>query len=287
MTTMDELNDGCLGLGEKQTDYKLTEWLLDALPTLYQQDEIIFQYNQWNQNWSKKSCTLFSPVWAISDLMNIEIWLDTIKVWDKGSYSKGRKEWEWWWVALWVDYICDCYNASDFAKGHGKVAYYSIDLRDNDLVKKVLDKRYTICTWYQWNAKYNNDKNSDGVLDGTSFGTSTYGHAINVIWGIKSPARVKDNYYGIKYNIYDVAHNFSEIPCFFDRWYVITKVAEDKLEEVKRLNEMNTLVVTNIENNSKLWHLTNNQLLKDKLHDMNNQLRITQKDIENELKKCM
>ena len=27
--------------------------------------------------------------------------------------------------------------------------------------------------------------------------------------------------------------------------------------------------------------------LKDKLHDMNNQLRITQKDIENELKKIM
>jgi hypothetical protein len=59
------------------------------------------------------------------------------------------------------------------------------------------------------------------------------------------------------------------------------------MEEIKRLNSMNALVITNIENNSKLWHLTNNQKLKDKLHDMNNQLRLTQKDIENELKKIM
>ena len=48
------IENGCLGLWEKPTDYILTEWLLDNMPTLYQQDEIIYQYNQWKQDWSKK-----------------------------------------------------------------------------------------------------------------------------------------------------------------------------------------------------------------------------------------
>ena len=95
--------DWCLGLWDKPTDYILTEGLLDALPTLYQQDEIIFQYNQWKQKWSEKSCTLFSPIWAISDLMNIEIPLSTIKVRDEWSYSHWRMKDSWWYVALWVD----------------------------------------------------------------------------------------------------------------------------------------------------------------------------------------
>lgn len=283
---MEEIN-GCLWVWEKVTDYRLTEWLLDALPTLYPQDEIIFQYNQYNQKRSQKSCTLFSPIGAISDLMNIEIPLDTIKVWDKGSYSHGRKEWEWWWSQLGVDYIWDCYNASQYAKDYWKVAYYSVDIKDNELVKKILEKRYTICVCFQWSSKYTNDKNDNGVLDGTEFWPYTYWHAVNVIRWINTPARIKDNYYGIKHNIYDVAHQFSQLSNFYDRGYVFTKVREDKLEDLKRLNEMNTTVVILIENNSKLRHLTNDDNLKNELHKQNNLLRAKQKDIENEIKKCM
>lgn len=284
---MDEIISGSLGLGEKTTDYILTEWLLDALPTLYQQDEEIYQYNQGTQKWSEKSCTLFSPIGAVSDLFNINIPLETIKVRDDGSYNHGRMRDSWWWVQLGVDYITKCYNDSPFSKTHWKVAYYSIDLKNDKLVKKVLDKRYTICTGYKWNADYNADKR-DGKLENTQFGVSTYGHAINVIWGIDTPSRIKDNYVGsVKYNIYGVAHEFSEIPCFYERGYVLTKVAEDNLEELKRLNEMNTVNELLMENNSKMRHLTNNQKLKDKLHDMNNQLRQTKIDIENEIKKRM
>lgn len=285
---MIEEMDGCLGLWEKVTDYRLTEWLLDALPPLYQQDEIIYQYNQGTQTWSQKSCTLFSPVGAISDLVNLQIWLDYIKAWDKSSYSKGRKEDAGWYVAFGVDHICSEYNASDLAKKYWKVAYYSIDLKDNELVKKVLDKRYTICTGYQWNAKYNNDKNDNWILEWTEFGTPTYWHAVNAIWWITTPSRIKDNYFETnRYNIYGVRHNFSEIPCFYDKGYVITKVKEDALEDIKRLNEMNTVVLILIENNSKMWHLTNDEKFRDELHNQNNILRGKQKDIENELKKYL
>ena len=283
----EEIYNGCLWLGEKETDYKLTEWLLDALPTLYQQDDIIFEYNQFNQKWSQKSCTLFSPIWAISDLMNIEIWLDTIKAWDKDSYNHWRKEWEWWWVALGVEFIADKYNDSDFAKKHWKVAYYSIDLKDNALVKKVLDKHYTICTGYDGNATYNNDKNKDWILNGTTFWKSTYWHAVSAIWSDKNPARIKDNYKGIKYNIYEVEHEFSEIPWFFNRGYVFTKVAEDALEEVKRLNKMKTLTENMIRDNSEMRKLTNDENYRVKLHEINEINRKKVRDIETQLKKYL
>ena len=284
---MEEILNGCYGLWDKPTDYKLTEWLLDALPTLYPQDEIIYEYNQANQEWSKKSCTLFSPIWAISDLFNVEIPLETIKKRDNDSYSKGRMKDNWWYVALWVEHIADEWNNSDFAKKYGKVAYYSIDLKDNELLKWILEKRYSVCTGFNWNSTYNNDKNKDGILNWTSFWAYTYGHAVSAIWSTKYPQRIKDNYKGKKYNIYEVEHEFSEIPCFFERWFVYTKVAEDALERVKKLNEMRTKILNWIETNSELWHLSGSEYHKNRLHEMNDFYREWLNTIDTELKKYL
>lgn len=285
MANIDEIN-WCYGLGEKSTDFILTEWLLDALPTLYQQDEQIYQYNQWNQSWSKKSCTLFSPIGAISDLFNVEIPLSTIKEWDNDSYNRWRIKGEWWRVALGVEHIANKWNESDFSKQYGKVAYYSIELKDNELLKKVLEKRYSVCTGFQGNAAYNNDYKADGILNGTEFWKATYGHAINIIWGENSPSRVKDNYYWTaKYNIYWVEHELSQISCFYERGYVFTKVAEDAMEEIKRLNEFKTLLLNTIDLNSQLWHKTNDTNYQSILHYTNEKNRKKLSDIEEQLKK--
>ena len=280
-----DIENGCIGLWEKVTDYILDEWLLDALPTLYQQDEIIYQYNQGTQTWSTKSCTLFSPIWALSDLFNVEIPLSTIKKWDDSSYSAWRMKDSWWLVAGWVEHIVKEWNASDFGKKYWKAAFYSIDLKNDDLVKWILDKRYTICTGYQGNATYNKDK-KDWKLDWTEFGAYTYWHAVNAIWWTKTPARIKDNYYkSISYNIYDVVHEFSDLPCFYDRGYVITKVAEDALEEVKRLNEIKTECYTLIEHLWTLWHLVNDTNFQSILHYTAEKLRKKISDANEQLAK--
>lgn len=280
--------NGCLWLGAKDTDYKLTEWLLDSLPTLYPQDEKIYEYNQYNQKWSQKSCTIFSPIGAISDLFNVEIPLDTVKIWDNDTYSKGRMKDSGWYVALGVEHIKDEWNKSDFAKKYGKVAFYSIDFKDDTLVKKILDKRYTICTGYQWNATYNNDKNKDWVLNWTSFWTATYGHAVNAIRGLKTPSRIKDNYAGTnKYNIYAVEHEFSDLWCFYDRWYIFTKVAEDNLWEIKRLNELKTECENAIEKLSNIYHLVNDDNFKWVMHNTADKLRAKIKTCEEMLGKLM
>lgn len=266
----EEYENGCLWLWEKTTDYILTEWLLDSLPTLYMQDETIFQYNQWKQDRSKKSCTLFSPVWAVSSLFNVEIPLWAIKERDEESYSKWRMKDSWRLVAFWVDHIVDCWNESEFWKKYWNVAYYSIELKNDELVQKVLAKRYSICTWFQWNRKYTSDKN-DWVLDWTSRWSATYWHAIQSIRSVNDcPARIQDNYYWTaKFNIYDVKHKFSEISAFYERWYVLTKVAEDNIEELKRVNEIRTKALRMIEDNSAMRHLVNDEWYKNKLHEMN------------------
>lgn len=285
----EEIENGCLWLWEKQTDFILTEWLLDALPTLYQQDEIIFQYNQWKQDRSKKSCTLFSPIWAVSSLFNVEVPLWAIKERNDESYNHWRIKDEWRRVQLWVDFIVsDCRNSSEFWKKYWKVAYYSIELKNDDLVKWILAKRYAICTWFQWNAKYSNDKN-DWILDWTEFWNPTYWHAVQSIRSINDcPARIQDNYYWTaKFNIYDVKHKFSEISCFYDRWYVLTKVSEDNLERIKELNEFRTIAIRSIEDLQKMRHLTNDKNFRNELHRMADEERKKLQDIEFQLKKLM
>lgn len=281
----EEIQNGCLWLWEKPTDYILTEWLLDSLPTLYDQDEIIFQYNQWANKRSSKSCTLFSPIWATSSLFNVEIPLWAIKEWNDESYNHWRLKDQWRLVQLWVDFIVDCWNGSEFWKKYWNVAYYSVALKDYELMKKIHAKRYAICTWYQWNSTYNKDKN-DWILEWTSRWSYTYWHAVQTIWSInENPARIQDNYYGsAKFNIYDVKHKFSEIPCFYERWYVLTKVKEDNLERVKELNEFRTNALLTIETLWKMRHQTTVQSFKDELHNMAEKLRKKVKDIDEQLK---
>ena len=86
---MEEIENGCLGAGVQPTDY-LIEGFEDKLPVLYKQDDIIYEYNQYNQTWSTKSCTIFSAIGAISDLFNYEFSLDEIKQIDDKSYTLGR-----------------------------------------------------------------------------------------------------------------------------------------------------------------------------------------------------
>ena len=278
---MEEIFNWCIWTWVQQTDY-LIEWFYDKLPTLYNQDDIIYEYNQYNQTWSKVSCTIFSAVGAISDLFNYEFSLEEIKQIDDLSYTKGRVKNHWWWVQSAVKLVADRWN--EHHKELGKVAYYLVDLSDNDKVKEILDKGYTIMTNYQWNSEYNKDYKADLILNGTKFWTSTYGHAVNVR-NIKGKRSVKDSNKGREYNIYELEHKLSEISCYSANWYIYTKVAEDALDEIKRLNELKTKIVQVIELNSSIWHLVNDENYQNSLHKMNEENRKKLKTIEELLTK--
>lgn len=279
----------CLWVGEQQTDYILTEWVATNLPTLYEQDTIRYEYNQFNQKWSQKSCTIFSAIWAISDLFNYEFDLKEIKEIDSLSYAAGRVANSWWYVQSAVKLVADYWN--EHHSDLGKVAYYRIDMADEDTVKMVIDKNYNICTWFYGNSAYTKDYATDAVLNGTEFGATTYGHAINVI-NYNWKRSVKDNYKGrTTYdqtkpcNIYELEHCTWEISWWHSFGYVYTKVREDALEEVKRLNEFKTNLLNAIELNSTMWHQTNDTNYQSILHYVNEKHRKKLSDINEQLNK--
>ena len=60
------------------------------------------------------------------------------------------------------------------------MAYYRVDTTNEELIKSILDKSYTLMTSFQGNFNYIKDYQADLILNGTDFGASTFGHAINV-----------------------------------------------------------------------------------------------------------
>ena len=275
---MPEIENGCLWIGIQTTDY-LLEWFDDSLPKLFQQDDIIYEYNQYKQQWSKKSCTIFSAVGAISDLFNYQFTYDEIREIDELSYTKWRFKDSWWWVQSAVKLVADRWNE----RMKDKVAYYRVSLNDNDLVKSILDKWYTLMTSFQWNGKYVKDYMEDNILNWTSFWSATFGHAINVR-NIKGKRSCKDSSAWSKENIYELEHLLSEITCYSPNAYIYTKVKEDNLERIKKLNEIKAKIVNWMGINSELWHLSWSEEHKNKLHDMNNFFRDWLSYIDGELK---
>lgn len=281
---MDELtfNNGLLWVWEQQTDFLLLNG--NNLPKLYDQDNEIYEYNQWNTN----DCTIYSAFWAISDLMNYKFTKEEIADINELSYSRGRIRGEWWYISSAVKCVADRWNSHH--KELGKVAYYRVELSDDELVDEILDKGYTLCSWYKWNNKYNIDFTQDDKLDGSEFGAKTYWHAVSwrkVDW-VRS---IKDNYAWRKYkwmdtNIYTVIPSCSKLvedKTYYPFAYVYTKVAEDNYEELKRLEQMKSLLNVACEAHSTLRHLTNDKKYKDFLHTINETHRQKMKDCDEQI----
>lgn len=276
--------NGCLWDNIQTTDYLLATGFEDALPKLVQQDNIIFAYNQYKQQRSKKSCTVFSAIGAISDLFNYEFPLDEIQKVDDMSYDRGRMRDEGRWVQAAVKLVADYWN--DKHKDLWEVAYYRVDTTDNALMESIMDKWYTLMTSFQGNYSYTKDYDADWILNGTRFWAATYWHAINVR-KVNGKRCCKDSAKGTEHNIYELEHALKDITCYSSNAYIYTKVMDNKLEEVKRLNEMKTLTERMIEDNSAMRHLTNDAAYRTKLHDINEKHRSKLKDIEEQLKKYM
>ena len=282
-----EESNGCLWMWYEKTDFLLSDWDIDWLPTLFDQDDIRFEYNQADQEWSEKSCTIFSAIWAIADLMNYDYPLERIQQVDNKSYLRWRVKGQWWLVKKAVELACDDWNSDEeLVKEYWKVAYYYISKYEPEKIAKVIAKNYTIVTWYNGSQKYNNDYRKDAVLDWDKFLPSTYWHAVDVI-SYKGKRSVKNSYKGRKTtdwkkdcNIYELKHQLNEIDCRQNGCYVITKVAEDNYEELKRLNTFETKVLLVMKTNSELRHLTNDQSYRDELHIANNKHKQKLKDIE-------
>jgi len=281
---MEENYNGCIGLWESNTDYLLTGEEAEWLPELSIQDQVIYEYNQW----ITPHCTLYSAFGAVSDLFNYEWTQKEIDEIVEESYNRGRIRGNGRYVKAAVNLVADYWN--EHHSDLGKIAYYRINLRDTELVDKILTKNYTLCSWYRGNQTYNNDYKADWILNGTSFGTSTYWHAVSWI-GREGKRFIKDNYKGRKSwklftNIYEVEHEPADLVnsgTYYTDAYLFTKV--NNLEEVKRLNRIKSNILAAMPINSELRHDTNSKEYQTKLHDTNNMFRERLDYVNKELKK--
>ena len=283
---------GCLWTWETVTDYVLCNWDMDLLPELYQQDDIRFEYNQWNQNWSRVSCTIFAAIWMVSDLMNYEFSLKEIQEIDNLSYNNPnyhlRKKWEWWWVKDAVDLVRKWWNENH--RDLWMIAYYRIS-KYSDMVDWALQKWYTLDTNFCPTVEYAKDYYvSDWVLDWYDFWTKTNWHSVDIIRD--NHRAVKDNYKGrmtadwSNYaNIYELKHPLAKITNFSPYLYIYTKVQEDNMEEIKRLNEVKAKCNVIIDHLGELYHMVNDKNFQWILHYTAEKMRKKIQDANNELKK--
>ena len=271
----EEITLWCLWIGEEATDYVLCDGDIDILPKLYKQDQVRYEYNQANQSWSKVSCTIFSAMWMVSDLMNYEFSLEELQEVDELSYTKWRIRWHGWYVKNAVDLVCKWWNEKH--ADLWKIAYYRVSKYSN-MIDEILEKWYTMNGNFCPTTEYSQDYRKDAILDWTDFWTNTNWHAIDIINDWKR--KVKDSYKGrktydwkIDCNRYELKNPISKLSNYGMRFYVFTKVAEDNLEELKRLNEIKAKINEIMPINSQLRHLTNSEEYKNKLHEANEMCR--------------
>ena len=173
-----------------------------------------------------------------------------------------------------------------------KLVYYRIPNRNDAEIKTVIEKNYSLCTWFNGNAKYQKDRRDNWRIDSDNFWTSTYWHAVCLI-GREGKKFVKDNYKWRRENwyytnIYEVVPEISKLKqngCWQNFSYLIVRVKDKKEEDIKRLNKMKNMIDRMIEDNSTMRENTNDVKYKELLHTMNEANRKKKKDIETELSK--
>lgn len=280
---MEEIN-GCLWLWAESTDFLLSWWEVENLPELTQQDTKIFEYSQ---GWTPH-CTLYSAIGAVSDLFNYQFLQKEIDEIVDESYKRGRIRWEWWYIKSAVNLVADYWN--EHHSDLWKVVYYRVSLYDTELVDKILTKNYTLCSWFRWNQKYNSDFKEDWILNWTTFGTATYGHAVSWI-GRLGKRYIKDNYkwrksWKLPTNVYQVEHTPAELVkgnTYYADAYLYVKVNNEA--EVRRLETLKTECLNCIEWLQAIYHLVNDTNFQWILHYTAEKLRGKIADAERELSK--
>ena len=267
------LTDWCLWDWHEDTDYQLTDSEIEWLPTLFMQDDMRFDYNQWKQTWSKKSCTIFAAIWAISDLWNYCFPLSEIKEYNDLSYECWRVEWKGWYTKKAIEMACKKWN-----KDHPDmpVVFYSVLASDDNKVNRILDKNYDFNISFNYTKDYVFDLNENMEIDRAIKDNKVLiSHAVCQIkkdWC----KQVKDNYAWSKKQYYKVNvsnKDLSNAWILHYWWFVILKVAECNLWELKRMERVKTDCLNACEYNSRLRHSTNDKVLKNKLHNLNEYIR--------------
>jgi len=268
-----DLENWCLWDWHEESDFLLTEADIYTLPELFTQDTIRYNYNQWKQDWSKKSCSIFAAIWALSDLKNYKFDLSAIKEIDTESYKRWRVSGQWRYTKNAFALAGEWWNIN-FPKD--PVAYYAVLFANDEKCNMIMEKNYNLWVSFNYTADYVADYGDNGEIDrAVKWYKKLVWHCVNEI--IKDGRKqIKDNYDWSKSQYYNINVSNSSLYnawIYHTRAYLFTNVKEDNIWEVKRLEKVKTACLNSLEYNSQLRHATNDKTLQKKLHDTNERIR--------------
>jgi len=236
----------------------------------YDQDEV-----------SNVSCTLHGALGSLSDLLGVKFTLKERKELWKRALDLGAQEGLGWYVDKAVHLV------RNFARELGHDILYFRVMLGSEEYADAIKKGYSVVTGYRGNASYNQDID-DGVLDGTDFGSLTYGHCLRIIEGRQEATNENliDNYPTSRpqSNIYKVTDENLKIlranNVFFNSGYLF--VNRKDFESVNQ-SKMDTITET-IVLLKGLWDKQSDED-KVKIGDTANKLREIQKAFQIEVTK--
>lgn len=184
--------------------YKLGSTNIEIIPSL---NKKTFEYNQLEfaiEFWTNL-CTLYAPIWMLSDLT----WEEIPKEQRYELCKRRTTQYDWdknigWLFTVGRNVVRNWWNENN---PNNQIREVSFEIGSKEFYD-VLDKWYRINLWYRGNRKYNEDV-SDWVLDSSNIGATTYGHSTTLISAVRTKNNkiklVVDNYAWVKkFNIYSI-----------------------------------------------------------------------------------
>ena len=191
---------GAKGDSFDERDYQLAAGIVE-LPkpahTFYDQQ------NTYEQNLvSPMSCTIHAAIGAASDLLGIRFNTSFIQSLWEYAKTRGASDTEGYYVDKAVQDVRKKVNEVGI---YPEILSFRLTLCSEEFWQAI-DAGYSVATGYRGNADYNKDFLTDGILDGTDFGSLTYGHSLRFVKD-KDSDEIKvivDNYPERKFNVYKI-----------------------------------------------------------------------------------
>ena len=194
---------GCTGDGALDTDYRLGGSLVLPKPRhTFEENQVQYDQSKSRTPSTKMACTMFSIMGVITDLTGQTFSEAAIKDIVTRAITKGFNVGDGWSLQAATAHVVSWWNEKN---PNEKLKYFRIRL-DEQAYQDAINAGYTVQVGYRGNRAYNKDV-EDGVLDGTSFGPTTYGHAIRNKDKDLLTIKEIDNYDkpSKAYNVYDVS----------------------------------------------------------------------------------
>jgi len=193
----------------KEQDRILWSNKVSLLHDLPRQDNVISEDNQYTRldGRLRMFCTGFNALMLIRSIYNVIDFSDDD--WEEyrkySQYKYWYEEWEPNLSRTWVECARTYWNT----KEDHKVNSWRRDVQSKD-VDDVLDLWYWIALSYRWNSKYNNDYQTDNILDGFDFWPYTYWH-MTCCYRIDWYNYIVDSSYWKPYNRYRLKSDFKKL----------------------------------------------------------------------------